>query len=84
MSEMKALYLLIQDYGDGSYYIHYVDDIKIIEQLEKMNTDDELDVYYPGFDGDGFHYDTLMIPAHLTWEDIGISISSRSALCLND
>lgn len=57
---MKKLFVLVSDGGDGSFYPCYTFDEGVIAFAEELS---EKDVYAegPGFDGDGFHYDVLMV-----------------------
>jgi len=67
----KPLYLLVSNGGDGSYSIQMTLDSKLIEKMEaKDDLDYESD---PGCDGDGFHYDTIQVPADATYESLGIT-----------
>ena len=67
----KPLYILISNGGDGSYYPQYTFNTEWIKTQEQR---DDFDYEYDlGVDGDGFHYDTLFVPEHLTLKDLGIS-----------
>ena len=69
----KKLYILIQDGGDGSYYPKYTFNKDLIDKLQKAYDQDKMDYESGiGWDGDGFHYDTLTVPADATRESLGI------------
>lgn len=69
---MKKLFVLISDGGDGSFYPHYTFNEDWIKEQEEKNDKGELDYYDIGCDGDGFHYDVLMVPDECTLESLGI------------
>ncbi len=70
---MKPLYILTKDCGDGSTYLQFTFDERVLDYLEQN--------YSEGYwDGDGFHYETLMIPENCTKESLQIS----SLLTLED
>lgn len=69
--DSKLLYILISNGGDGSYYPHYTTNSDYIAHLNDRDERGELDYEDLGCDGDGFHYDTLQIPAYLTVKDLG-------------
>lgn len=70
---MKKLFILIQDINEGSYYPHYTFDEDWIKKQETLYDDGEISWPSLGCDGDGFHYDIIMVPDHLTLEDMNIS-----------
>lgn len=68
----KKLFVLIQDCGDGSFYPRYTFDTEWIYKME-MNSPSYDGEGSIGCDGDGFHYDILMVPDECTLESLGIS-----------
>lgn len=71
----KPLYVLISDGGDGSYYTNYTLDPELISKLQDAS--DSGRMWYDngiGWDGDGFHYDTISVPFDATPESLGISV----------
>jgi hypothetical protein len=71
--EVRKLYLLVQDCGDGSYAIQYTFNEDWIKKQEARY--DRGEIYGPdycGCDGDGFHYDVLNVPDECTYESLGI------------
>lgn len=74
MIEMREIYILISNGGDGSYYPQFVDDPAVIAYLQERSDNDELDWDAMGVDGDGFHYTTIKVPASLTNAQIGIKV----------
>jgi hypothetical protein len=70
----KALYILISDGGDGSYYPQYTMNSELIAKLHDAYDEDRMD-YCNGIacDGDGFHYDVIQVPDDSTPESLGIS-----------
>jgi hypothetical protein len=68
----KKLFVLVQDCGDGSFYPRYTFDTKWIHEME-MNSPKYDGEGSLGCDGDGFHYDILMVPDECTLESLGIS-----------
>lgn len=69
----KKLYIIIKDCGDGSFYPKYTFDDALIEKLRKAYRDGVMDYENGiGVDGDGFHYDTMTVPADATYESLGI------------
>ena len=71
---MKKLFLLVSSGGDGSYNIQYTFNEYWIAKQKERYDNDELDFEYDaGVDGDGFHYDILMVPDECTLESLGIS-----------
>lgn len=68
---MKTLYILVNDCGDGSYSLRYTLDSDLIHEIESSS--DEYCYPSPGFDGDGFNYNTLNIPDECSYESLGIS-----------
>jgi hypothetical protein len=73
LSDTKNLYVLVSNGGDGSCYPHYTMNEAFIKSLEEKEENGQLDCEDLGCDGDGFHYDTLRVPAFLTLEDMGDS-----------
>ena len=73
LSGTKNLHVLVSDGGDGSYYPHYTMDDEFIRKMNDRNEAGKMDYEDLGCDGDGFHYDTLKVPAFLTLEDMGES-----------
>lgn len=69
----KKLYVLVSDGGDGSYYPNYTMNPDFIRRMNERDEAGQLDCEDLGCDGDGFHYDTLMVPRFLTLGDIGES-----------
>lgn len=74
---MKTLYVLVSNGGDGSYYPHYTFNAKFIQKLEDQDANGSLDYDDLGCDGDGFHYDTILVPDECTLENMGISDCAR-------
>ena len=70
----KKLFVLIKDSGDGSYHTVYTFNEEWIKATEEKDQNNEIDYedYHPGFDGDGFHYTTLIVPDECTLESLGI------------
>ena len=70
---MKKLFVLVSDSGDGSFHPRYTFNASwIVEQL-RLDHAGLLEYDDIGRDGDGFHYDTLMVPDECTYESLGIS-----------
>lgn len=69
----KKLYMLVQDCGDGSYYIRYTMSQEWLDAYQERYNNDELDCFDLGVDGDGFHYQTILVPDDATYESLGIS-----------
>ena len=70
---MRKLFLLVSSGGDGSYAIRYTFNEEWINAQEVAYSNDELDCEYDiGVDGDGFHYDTVLVPNECTLESLGI------------
>ncbi len=68
----KKLFVLIGDGGDGSYNAQYtLNERWIAEQQEKYDND-EIEYGSLGVDGDGFHYDTILVPDDATLESLGV------------
>lgn len=67
----KTLYVLVSDGGDGSYYPHYTMNQEYIDYLNDHSDRGLMDYDSIGCDGDGFHYDTIKVPAFLTLEMMG-------------
>lgn len=68
---MKKLFVLISNGGDGSYYPHYTFNEEWIEAQNAKDSRGDLDCESLGCDGDGFHYDVLMVPNECTLESLG-------------
>lgn len=69
----KKLFVLVNNAGDGSYHPVYTFNKEWIDSMEERAENDELDPESDvGFDGDGFHYDTLLVPDDTTLESLGI------------
>jgi hypothetical protein len=70
----KKLFILISDGGDGSYYPKYTFNEEWISQMEQQAEDDWHSMCdgHVGCDGDGFHYDILMVPDECTLESLGV------------
>lgn len=69
----KDLYVLVSNGGDGSYYPHYTMDASFIQKMNERDEAGLLDCEDLGCDGDGFHYDTIKVPAFYTLEMMGES-----------
>lgn len=69
----KKLFILVSDGGDGSYNPQYTFNEEWIKKQEEAYNNGEIcgpdDL---GCDGDGFHYDTLMVPEGCTLQSLGI------------
>lgn len=77
MPVTKTLYVLISDGGDGSYYPRYTMNPELIAKLKKAVRENRMDYENGiGCDGDGFHYDTIQVPADSTPESLGITVLS--------
>ena len=65
---MKKLFILTEDFGDGSYYPRFTFNKEWIEKCKEAN------LCYPdlGCDGDGFHYSILNVPDECTLASLGI------------
>lgn len=73
--ETKNLYVLVGSNGDGSYHTRYVIDDLVIENLQQAYDEGQMDYEYGiGVDGDGFHYNTLIIPEWYTGDMLGLSV----------
>lgn len=71
----KTLYVLISNGGDGSYYPRYTLNPDLMAKLEEAADADKMDYENGiGCDGDGFHYDTIQVPADSTPESLGITV----------
>lgn len=68
----KKLFVLISDGGDGSYYPKYTFNKEWVDEQAERYLKDGYEEYAIGVDGDGFHYDTLMVPDECTLESLGI------------
>lgn len=68
----KTLYVLVSNGGDGSYYPHYTFDAEFIQKLNDRDLAGLMDCEDLGCDGDGFHYDTILVPDECTLENMGI------------
>lgn len=69
---MKKLFVLVSDSGDGSYHPQYTFSQEWINIQHERRRRGELDHEDIGCDGDGFHYDTLMVPDECTLASLGI------------
>ncbi len=71
----KKLFVFIINGGDGSYSTNYTFDEDWLDRLNDMIDNEELPdgVWEMYVDGDGFHYDTLMVPDECTPESMGFS-----------
>lgn len=67
----KALYVLVSNGGDGSYYPHYTTNEQYIAYLNDRDERGLSDYEDLGCDGDGFHYDTLQVPVFFDLEKAG-------------
>lgn len=75
MTATKKLFVLISDGGDGSYYPQYTLNEDLIDKMQEAY-DADLMTYDNGIgcDGDGFHYDFIMVPHDATPESLDISV----------
>ena len=73
--QTKPLYVLVSDGGDGSYSVQYTLNPDLIKEMNEAY-DDERMTYENGMgcDGDGFHYDTINVPADSTAKSLGITV----------
>lgn len=69
----KTLYVLVSNGGDGSYYPHYTFNSEFIDKMNDLEERGLLDCESLGCDGDGFHYDTIIVPDECTLENMGLS-----------
>ena len=70
---MKELFVLVRNGGDGSYSVNYTFNQEWIDEQQRRYDNGECDYEYDlGIDGDGFHYDTLMVPDECTLTSLGI------------
>jgi hypothetical protein len=69
----KTLFVLVADCGDGSSSAKYTMNAEWVKAREALN----LDYGALGFDGDGFHYDTIELPDECTYESLTISDCSE-------
>lgn len=70
---MKKLYVIITACGDGSNRANYTFDSELIKKIETLADNDLLDYDSGLVDGDGFHYDVLLVPDECTYESLGIT-----------
>jgi hypothetical protein len=70
---MKKLFILVSDGGDGSYYPQFTMNQEWIDEMIEKDNNGELEYDNLGCDGDGFHFETLTVPAECTLESLGIS-----------
>jgi hypothetical protein len=71
----KNLYVLVSNNGDGSFSTQYTFDDELLGKLEEAHDNGLMDSENGvGCDGDGFHYDTLTVPAECTADSLGISV----------
>lgn len=68
------LYVLISNGGDGSYYPNYTLRDDLIEAMQDAYNADLFDYDSLGCDGDGFHYDTIIVPDGSTRESLDINL----------
>jgi len=68
----KPLFGMIQDGGDGSYYVKWTFDKEFVDFLSSAKSQRKLEYDDMGCDGDGFHYQTLNVPEECTAESLGI------------
>ena len=71
--ETKTLYLLVKDGVDGSYSVALTMDRAWIDRQQARYELGELEYDDAGVDADGFHYQTIQVPADATYESLGIS-----------
>jgi len=69
---MKELFVLVSDSGDGSYSTCYTFNKDWITNMEKLQEHGDLEYDDIGCDGDGFHYNVLIVPDECTLETLGI------------
>lgn len=69
---MKPLYVIIEDGGDGSSSVHYTFNQEFMADLQRRYDNDEFEHGDLGVDGDGFHYDKLIVPDECTLQSLGI------------
>lgn len=69
----KQLFVLVGDGGDGSYRPNYTFNAEWIMEQEERDSNGELEYDDVGCDGDGFHYDILLVPDECTLDSLGIS-----------
>lgn len=74
----KKLFVLVSDGGDGSYNPRYTFNEDWIQEQSKKYDNGELEYDSIGCDGDGFHYDVLMVPDECTIESLGITCDCSS------
>lgn len=75
MKTLKKLFVLISVGGDGSFYPVYTFNEDWIKEQEELDALGELEWERDyGVDGDGFHYDVLMVPVECTAESLGIRL----------
>lgn len=72
MAKTKQLFVLIQDCGDGSYHPRYTFNKKWVLKQQARYDSGEVASEDVGVDGDGFHYDTLRVPADATLKSLGV------------
>ena len=70
--KLKPLYVVVIDCGDGSYHPGYTFNSEWVLQQEQAAQNGELDFGSGMVDGDGFHYDVLMVPECCTLQSLGI------------
>lgn len=71
--ETKTVYVLVSNGGDGSYYPNFTMNDEFIQKLSDKDERGDMDCESLGCDGDGFHYDTLRVPAFCTLESLTVS-----------
>lgn len=74
MTDLKRIFLLVDNNGDGSMSIKFVLDENLILAMEQADKEGLLDCEnHAGCDSDGFHYQIINVPADFTPEIMGIS-----------
>lgn len=74
MTDLKRIFLLVDNNGDGSMSIKFVLDENLILAMGQADQKGLLDCEnHAGCDGDGFHYQIINVPADFTPEIMGIS-----------
>ena len=68
----KKLFVLVNDLGDGSFSPIYTFNEEWIKRQEELDEEGELEYPDIGCDGDGFHYDILLVPDECTLKSLGI------------
>jgi len=69
----KNLYIIVSDGGDGSYYPRFTMNDDLMRKLQEAYDNDLMDYENGiGCDGDGFHYETIQVPAFVTTAMLGL------------